>query len=276
MKCKISDLILKRWVLMGVVFNSLLIAAAGNVTLEQILRPVEMLALQPAVAEAHEAAARERRATAPVRISLTDVLDNLQAHLSDTVADGDQLELTSNAQWRPLVLPGDTQWIAYTDSPLRPDPRGNWFPLVRIEADGELIGSWRLPVKVGLYRMVWMSYQRLGRGDIPVAPAVKPVLRNIYLERGSPIPATEDISDYELVNPVAEGRLLSWNDLTLRPLIRRGDTVEVRLENGPLAVNMTAQSLQDGVKGDRILIRNTRSRREFAAVVTGPNQVRIP
>jgi flagella basal body P-ring formation protein FlgA len=244
-------------------------AQASQVALSQILRPVEPVSAHQSTAVAAQPQVK------PMKLRLEDLLDRLEHHLAADIAADDSVELSSRAHWLPVIIDSTADWDVYTDNSFSPDTRGNWFPLVHLEVNGETAGSWRLPLRVALYRRVHMAYERLGRGDTPKAPAVRPVVKDIYRERGNPIAADVDLSGYELVQPVGEGRLLSWNDVMQRPSVRRGDMVEVVINDGALAVSMTAMSLQDGVPGELITLRNTRSRQEFAARVTGLNKVEL-
>lgn len=251
--------------------TSLPLAHGGQrASLEQILRPVDIPHAADVIGKALNPPPVRK-----IQIQLSDVLERLQQDLSRDLPRGDQIELSSTATWPPVAIAEDALWSVEVDGDFRPDNRGHWFPLVSLRINGEAAGNWRLPVRVALYREVWIAHHRLQRGEVPQEPSIQPVVRNIYLERGAPIPASEDLSGYELVNPVGEGRLLSWSDVTLRPLVRRGETVDVILNDGLLSVSMPAQSLQDGVKGDRITLRNPRSRREFHAVIIGPNRASV-
>lgn len=257
----------------GLMLSGTAVASESGLSLADILRPVATPS-RTVGSEANDATTHQKTAI-PVRLTLDSLMASLAEDLTADLPQGEQIELKSRADWRPIIINGDADWQVYTGDVFRPDPRGNWFPLVVLEVDDEVVGSWRLPIKVALYRQVHMAYTRLHRGDRPVAPAVRSVVKNIYSERGSPIPATEDLSDFELVQPVAEGRLLSWNDVMQKPSVRRGELVEVNFNDGVLAISMTGMSLQDGVIGEHITVRNTRSRQEFTGKVTGPGRVEL-
>ncbi len=203
-----------------------------------------------------------------------DLIAGVKAEVERELPDGDVVELRHRGEWTPIRIAEGTEWRFVLSESFRPDTRGNWFPLVILEVEGKVAESWRVPFRVDLYRNVFMAYERLGRGEVPVLPAVKPVKRNIYEVRGNPIPATETLANYELSQPIGEGQLLTWDDVTPRPLIRRGETVSVVLERGALTVLVTAQSLEDGQAGDRILLRNHRSRQELTAIVIGPGKAK--
>lgn len=253
------------------------IVAAGvemePIPLTAILRPLDrgLIPAKPEPSTSRETPAETKRERT---LGEGDLIAGVKAEVERELAEGDMVELRHRGDWKPVRVATGSEWRFILSEPFRPDTRGNWFPLVVLEVEGKVAGSWRIPFRVDLYRSVFMAYERLGRGEVPVAPAVKTVKENIYEVRGNPIPATQPLTNYELVQPVGEGQLLTWEDVVPRPLIRRGDKVSVVLEKGALTVLVTAQSLEDGQAGDRILLRNNRSRQELTAVVTGPGKAK--
>lgn len=247
----------------------------ATISLDQLLRPIQIPAKGIPVKDEKSAVAEKPEQPSHIRILEDEIMSRLAEDISSDLEEGDKLELTCKADLRPIKIPRDAEWVVYTEDRFSPDTRGNWFPLVVLEVNGEFQESWRLPLKVALFRTVHMAAYRLARGDSPKSPAIKPVVCNIYEHRGRPISATIDLSEYELVQPVAEGRFISWNDVTRRPDVRRGDTVDAVLKKGSLSISIVAQSLDNGVVGQTISLRNIRSRQEFSGVVSGTRRVEV-
>lgn len=246
-----------------------------SISLDELLRPIHIPSQAANVKGKKDDGKEKAESPAPLFIAEDQVMSRLADDLLGNLEQGDKLEVSCKAPFRPIKIPGDATWNVFTEDRFSPDTRGNWFPLVHFEVNGELKDSWRLPLKVALFRTAHMAAFRLDRGDSPKFPSIKPVVCNIYDHRGSPISAKVDLSEYELVQPVAEGRFVSWNDVTRRPDVRRGEMVDVILENGSLSISLVAQCLDNGVVGQTVSLRNMRSHQEFSGVVSGNKRVEV-
>ena len=60
-----------------------------------------------------------------------------------------------------------------------------------------------------------------------------------------------------------------------RPVIRKGQVVEVVAQNGMMAISMKALALENGTTGKQIRLRNLESRREINGEVINENKVHI-
>ncbi len=246
---------------------------AATVTLDQLLRPLEVSS--NAKKSKDETADAKPATDAFLFLSETDLLGRLAEGITDGLEMGDKVHLTCRVGIRSIKVPRDAEWDVYSDEPFSPDSRGYWTPEVKIAVDDQLVKTLRLPLKVALFRNVYMATYRLDRGESLKLPGVKKIISNIFEHRGSPIPASVDLSGFELVQGIPEGRLVTWNDVTRRPDVRRGDMVDVVLKNGGLSINLVALSLENGVVGESVSLRNIRSRHEFSGVVSGNKKVEI-
>ena len=57
--------------------------------------------------------------------------------------------------------------------------------------------------------------------------------------------------------------------------MRKGDLVEVSVNEGALSVTMKGLALESGAQGDIVTVRNPQSRKDFVAVVTHENRVQV-
>jgi flagella basal body P-ring formation protein FlgA len=60
-----------------------------------------------------------------------------------------------------------------------------------------------------------------------------------------------------------------------RPVVRKGQVVEVVAQSGMLAISMKAMALESGAMGDQIRLRNLENRREINGEVINENKVQI-
>ena len=71
------------------------------------------------------------------------------------------------------------------------------------------------------------------------------------------------------------GGVLTWRDIARRPLVKKGEVVEVSAVDGLLFVTMKALAMESGAQGDTVTVRNPESQKNFAAVVTDENRVQV-
>ncbi len=138
-----------------------------------------------------------------------------------------------------------------------------------------LTSQFRHPFYVEVWEDAWVVKQRLRRGDPVSESSVERAPLNTLGERNKPILASVSLDNLEATSAIMEGRPLTWRDVQSRPAIRRGDTVDVILEQGTLSITMVAEAIQNGQIGDTITLRNLQTRREIQAVVAGPGRARL-
>lgn len=260
--------------------SSLTIAAAGSQpSLERLLEPFEAAPVKESAPDAQEPAQAVPEASADrtetFKVTQEDAIDALLKASKAAIHEDDSVEITIKSGFRPVTVPKDAEWRLFTADRFAPDNRGRWLPSLLLEVNGELEERWRLQCEVDLYRMVYMTTQRLGRGETPMSPGIHPVICNIYDESSRPVPVSEELDNYEMVRSLAEGHFLTWDDISARRAVRKGETVEVILKKGRLSVTMQAMCLQDGLVDETVRLKNPRTRAEFAGVVTAPGTVNV-
>jgi flagella basal body P-ring formation protein FlgA len=77
------------------------------------------------------------------------------------------------------------------------------------------------------------------------------------------------------VQSLPAGRPLTRRDVIERPVVRKGQLVEVVAQQGALNLSMKALALESGAAGDLIKLRNLESRREFCGQVLHESKVQV-
>jgi len=254
-----------------------LAATERDVSLGQILAPMPAREMVPVVAEepkgSPEASDAGEEEPSLISIQLPEVILALEEVVRAQSTHDGSLRLHSSAPWEAIEVPADSHWEIVLKNGFNPDLRGRWYAAVDILLNGETIASRHLRVEASSLQEVYMVTRKVNRGDRINASNVSVVSRDIFLERGSPILATEELFDIESTRSLGEGRLLTWDDVRECPAVRRGDIVEVRVENGALRVTVQGRVLEDGRMGQQVLVRNTSSQRELFAEVVGRDAV---
>lgn len=144
----------------------------------------------------------------------------------------------------------------------------------RVLADGASVVETTFVVKAQLWRDAWVTRQPLTIGGAFDASMLEARRVDLFRDRDA-LPAAVGDRSYVFARAVTAGRLLTWRDVTRRPLVRKGDLVEVSAVDGMLAVTMKAVAMQNGAQGDTVTVRNPESRKDFSALVVDENRVQV-
>lgn len=144
----------------------------------------------------------------------------------------------------------------------------------RVLAEGAPVADATFLVRAALWRDAWTTRQPLTAGAV-FEPAALETRRVDLLRERDALPASVGDRSYVFSRGVQAGRLLTWRDVARRPLVKKGERVEVSAVDGLLAIRMEAQAMENGAQGDTITVRNLESRKDFAAVVVDESRVQV-
>jgi flagella basal body P-ring formation protein FlgA len=227
---------------------------------------VVLLALRLAAAESAPAPAATR-VLSPEQF-VTAVAADLASHFS---LEGElQLELL-----RPWTAPERAvqSWqVEITEYPAA--PASSMMLRCRVRADGTVSAEQTLVVRAALWRDAWYARQPLVNGT-RFDPVLLDARRTDFLRDRDALPASAGDGSYDFARGVLAGRLLGWRDVARRPLVRKGEVVDVAATDGLLTVNLKAVALQNGAQGETITVRNPDSRKDFSASVIDEKRVQV-
>ncbi|HVS53681.1 MAG TPA: flagellar basal body P-ring formation chaperone FlgA [Opitutaceae bacterium] len=144
----------------------------------------------------------------------------------------------------------------------------------RIVADAAPIAEATFVLRAALWRDVWAARMPLPIGGV-FDPAQLEARRVDTLRERDALPAAVGDSSYIFARGVAAGYLLTWRDVARRPLVKKGEIVEVSAADGRLLVTMKAMAMENGARGDTVTVRNPESQKNFAAMVIDENRVQV-
>jgi flagella basal body P-ring formation protein FlgA len=75
--------------------------------------------------------------------------------------------------------------------------------------------------------------------------------------------------------PMKAGSILTPQSIVKNKLIKRGDRLNIIVEDAELSVYMQGESLEDGSLGDNIKVRNISSKKIIEATIVAPGKVQI-
>lgn len=198
------------------------------------------------------------------RILVEMILERISAHPSDVrlTFDGDSeavLDLT-DADFRFEIEPVGSR------------PVGRVPIIVRRYQAGQIAGTERIRVDVAVRRAVVVVQRTLGRKQTIAASDVAVEIRWLDAMTAEPLSDANALVGQRIVGMVREGHVLTADDVTAPVMVKRGQMTTVRVVSGSLALKTVARALDDASAGDSIRFRNDRTREEFIARVTGPQE----
>jgi flagella basal body P-ring formation protein FlgA len=144
----------------------------------------------------------------------------------------------------------------------------------RVLADGEPAAEYTLTLRATLWRDAWSARQPVA-ANAPFEASALDTRRVDFLRERDALPVTVGDRGFIFARSIQPNRLLTWRDISRRPLVRKGELVEVSAIDGLLNVTMKGLAMENGAAGDTVTIRNPDSKKDFAARVVAENQVQI-
>jgi flagella basal body P-ring formation protein FlgA len=209
---------------------------------------------------------------APSPFARDHFIAELAANLTDHFRLEGELHLELLRPWSPPARVAESWSIELLEYPSVPS--ASMLVRCRVLADGIAAADSTIVLRAALWRDVWVARQPLFRGAT-FDPTELETRRVDLLRERDALPAVVGDRSFSMTRAVNAGRVLTWRDIARRPLVRRGDVVEVSAGDGQLLITMKALAMENGAQGDTVTVRNPVSRKEFAAMVVDENRVQV-
>ncbi|MCG8325016.1 MAG: flagellar basal body P-ring formation protein FlgA [Thiotrichales bacterium] len=163
-------------------------------------------------------------------------------------------------------------------------PLEAWYPqqgrragniTVGIRCTDERPWSIYVPVSVNYFAEVVVANRPLQRGAIITAEDVRLERKNLSFRADNHISSIEEVIGRELVHSLQLGHVLSNRNLKLPVIIKRGQRVTLLARTDSFEVQMEGEAMMDGVAGQYIKVRNSRSKRVIQGQVKSSNIIYI-
>jgi flagella basal body P-ring formation protein FlgA len=209
---------------------------------------------------------------APVPLARDQFLSQVVSELSSHFKLEGELQLELIRPWSPPARVAESWMLEILEYPSV--PAASMLVRCRILADGVAVGDATLVLRATLWRDVWVARQPLVAGAA-FEPSELETRRVDMLRERDALPAIVGDHSYSFTRAVNAGRVLTWRDISRRPLVKKGNVVEVSAGDGQLLITMKALALENGAEGEMVTVRNQESRRDFAAMVVDENRVQV-
>jgi len=185
--------------------------------------------------------------------------------------DGDfRIELVR--AWTPPAKTAAAWDVVVTEFPSI--PASTMLVRCSVLADGQPAADVSLLVRATLWRDAWYARQPVA-ANATFDPGALEARRTDFLREHDALPAAVGDRSYIFARQVQADRLLTWHDIARRPLVRKGEVVDVVAMEGSLTVTMKALAVENGTQGDLITVRNLETRKDITALVVDEDRVQV-
>lgn len=249
---------------------TLVLCANASAQLDKILAPVSLAAAAAPAAQLDGKTAPKSTLHA---LTPDEVLPLLEKQLVDRYSLQGELKLETASSWGRILVPADY------DLTIIDFPGSGVSPALavrcKLSANGQSLGDFRISLRAELWREVWVADGRLDRGQ-PIDRSLVTVQKiDVLREHDTLLSSEIDPTIYDVAQSVAPGRALTRRDVSERPVIHKGEVVDVVARQGVFAIRMKALALENGIARELIKMRNLDSRKDFTAEVINESQVEV-
>lgn len=132
-----------------------------------------------------------------------------------------------------------------------------------------------LPASIRVYGEVLTTTRPISRGEILRADDVRPLRQELgRLQRGY-YRRDDAVVGKLAIRALPAGTPLDPRMLKAQRVIRRGDEVSILVSAGGLQVRSRGKALADAARGERLAVRNLRSKRIVEGIAINPGTVQI-
>jgi len=215
---------------------------------------------------------RLEAAATPTPLTRDQLLGALTRELTSHYNLEGELQLELARDWAPPPRVATAWQVTVLEFPSV--PASSMLVRARVFAGAALAAETTFVLRASLWREVWVTREPLTVGAVFDAALLEARRVDLFRERDA-LPAAVGDRTYIFARAVSAGRLLTWHDVARRPLVKKGQSVEVSATDGALLVTMKALALESGAQGDTVTVRNPESQKNFAAIVVDENRVQV-
>ncbi len=180
----------------------------------------------------------------------------------ESVRDRGELEIHSASAWTPLSVPNEALTLRIVSQPAN-GLASTCVLRFELRCGNELLGTWPFPIEAHLWHEVWVAQSALRRGDRAQTSGLAREKRDLLVLREAYLGDSIDDLSLELTENIQAGAPLLARSLRVRPVVHRGKMVDAVIQSGSLTITVKAQAMEDGLAGQSIRLRNSKSGREF-------------
>jgi flagella basal body P-ring formation protein FlgA len=230
----------------------------------------------PGLITSNWSGAMEIRVTRRVRqFSDTEITELLTATLQrDYVKDRGELELNLSNPWTPVAVPDEPLRLKVEQLPAT-GVGANFIVRCELLNGKQRVGQWQLQVEAKIWREVPVARSPLVRGQSLRDADVGLERRDVLAQRDTISNFSKVDDSLEIAENISAGMPVLNRSVRMRPVIRRGKLVEGIFQEGALSISLKVETLEDGLLGQTVRVRNPKTKRELYGKVQNEQTVLI-
>jgi len=134
---------------------------------------------------------------------------------------------------------------------------------------------WYVPVRVHWWTTALVMLKDVSARSLLTQDMLKRTRTDIAGHSGRLIRQKNDATGMRLTRRMHKGDLLLSNYMKRPPLIQRGDVVTMMIDLGGLHVRTRGKAMRSASRGQRVMVKNLRSKEVVQTVVEGAGTVRV-
>ncbi|OPX19642.1 MAG: flagella basal body P-ring formation protein FlgA [Desulfobacca sp. 4484_104] len=211
-----------------------------------------------------------------VRVEMEQLTEVFRRHVEDHSSwPAKSLEVQVMPITEPIILPPGKLTFQVI-----PPPRCNYLGQVTLELlilrDAQVEKKLRLTGEVSVTRPVVCTSHSLRSKKVIMPEDIKVVERKFsQLAHNAIFMDPAQVIGKAVVRDLGPGAVISPKDLLYTPLIKQGDLVTIRLEQGGLVLTAKGKARESGDRGQSIRVINCASKKELQALVIDQSTVKV-
>lgn len=194
---------------------------------------------------------------------------------NEVVKSRGELELRLTRPWTSILVPDESLTMRIIDLPAT-GPSANFITRLELWSGEERLGNWQIAAAAKVWREIPVAQSTLRRGQLLAGSSVNLERRDVIGLRGDVGDFGLDDPSLELVENISSGQPVLARSVRVRPVVQRGQLVDAIVDGGTLTISLKVETLQEGLPGQMIRIRNPRTRRELVGKVLNEQAILIP
>lgn len=208
-------------------------------------------------------------------VSEDDIAAALKKEYLERFGEGDEIELEFYGGQTNFSLE-EAGEVKIMVANARFDELQNKFSAdVEVFAGGKQVAKSSYQGKYYILTEVFVPAQNINKGEVITADKLKSVKTRSNRVKPQHLADKDKLINMEAKRNLREGKMISDKDVGKIVLIKKGSIVNLIYQTPYMQITAKAEALEDGCRGDRIEIRNTKSKKDLYGEVVDAETVRI-
>lgn len=145
----------------------------------------------------------------------------------------------------------------------------------RIFSDAKPLGEWYVGIHCALWQEGLLLKTKLNKGQALEESFFQKTPVNVLSNNNLYVPSSIQIEDYEVTRSLNHTSILEWNDIRVKPIVRKGQIIDVIVDDGLMSIRTRGTAMENGSIDEMIFVRNLASSKKIQAKVINDNTVQV-